>query len=212
MGSPAGAGSPSSLAGRGAMKRLVTDGRGAPGAGLRGAWRHGCTAGHAFGWPPLLAGPARLAGHRLPRLARSILLLNAFWAKDPFTGNVEPFTGRLARLPDDCSASPVYRHHRHADGRAWPSLVTITDAAARLPDRLLHGAHRLARASGALLVVAVLIPLWAAYLVKVYAWRIDPAGQRPARLGRSTPFGIEARADATSATPGSCSATCGCRT
>ena len=34
-----------------------------------------------------------------------------------------------------------------------------------------------------MLVIAVLLPLWAAYLVKVYAWRTIPPGQRLSRMG-----------------------------
>ncbi len=40
-----------------------------------------------------------------------------------------------------------------------------------LPDRLLHGPHCQPVAFARLLVVAILMPLWASYLVKVFAWR-----------------------------------------
>ena len=43
------------------------------------------------------------------------------------------------------------------------------------PMALLHGQGRLARAR-AVLVVAILTPLWASYLVKAYAWRVMLAG------------------------------------
>ena len=49
-------------------------------------------------------------------------------------------------------------------------LVTVTDALLGFPDRLLHGPSR-QPADARLLVVAVLMPLWASYLVKIYAWR-----------------------------------------
>ena len=49
--------------------------------------------------------------------------------------------------------------------------VTVDVHPPRVPDRVLHGARRVARVRG-LLVVAVLMPLWASYLVKAYSWRL----------------------------------------
>ena len=60
---------------------------------------------------------------------------------------------------------------------------------ARLPDRLLHGPGGLA-ARPRLLVVAVLMPLWAGYLVKVYAWRLILQGNGFLELG---PRAVRAR-------------------
>ena len=98
-----------------------------------------------------------------------ILLLNAFWEKDAFTGQVSPFSWSLDAF-DEIASEPVYRtialrtigmaiaghDHRHRPG---------------VPDRLLHGAHRIAAQARRCWSIAVLMPLWAAYLVKVYAWR-----------------------------------------
>ena len=61
-------------------------------------------------------------------------------------------------------------------------LVTITDALLAFPIAYYMARIASPRMRG-LLVVAVLMPLWAAYLVKVYAWRIDPPGQRLPRVG-----------------------------
>jgi putative spermidine/putrescine transport system permease protein len=98
-----------------------------------------------------------------------ILLLNAFWAKDAFTGNVEPFNWSLNAI-EDIVNNPVYRTIAiRTIGMAL--LVTVTDALLAFPI-----AYYMARVASArtrkLLVIAVLMPLWGAYLVKVYAWRV----------------------------------------
>jgi putative spermidine/putrescine transport system permease protein len=99
----------------------------------------------------------------------AILLLNAFWAKDAFTGKVEPFNWSLAAF-ETLIKSPTYltialRTLGNAVG------VTLTDALLALP--IAYYMARIAsQRTRRLMVVAVLIPLWAAYLVKVYSWRI----------------------------------------
>ena len=98
-----------------------------------------------------------------------ILLLNAFWEKDAFTGTVEPFAWSLDAFRE-LAENPVYRTIAiRTVGMAI--LVTITDALLAFPI-----AYYMARIASprkrAMLVVAILTPLWAAYLVKVYAWRI----------------------------------------
>ena len=97
-----------------------------------------------------------------------ILLLNAFWAKDAFTGNVEPFNWSLDAVRELFS-NPVYGTIAlRTIGMAL--LVTVTDALLAFPI-----AYYMARIASPrtrrLLVIAVLMPLWGAYLVKVYAWR-----------------------------------------
>jgi putative spermidine/putrescine transport system permease protein len=97
-----------------------------------------------------------------------ILLLNAFWAKDAFTGKVEPFTWSLAAF-NELLSNDVYRTIAiRTVGMA--ALVTVTDALLAFPI-----AYYMARVASPrtrnLLVVAILLPLWASYLVKVYAWR-----------------------------------------
>jgi len=98
-----------------------------------------------------------------------ILLLNAFWAKDSFTGQVEPFNWSLDAF-ETIFTNPVYRTIAlRTVGMAI--LVTVTDALLALP--IAYYMARIAAPSKRrLLVVAVLIPLWAAYLVKVYSWRV----------------------------------------
>jgi putative spermidine/putrescine transport system permease protein len=117
-----------------------------------------------------------------------ILLLNAFWAKDPFTGNVEPFNWSLNAI-EDIVSNPVYRTIAiRTIGMAL--LVTVTDALLAFPI-----AYYMARIASArtrkLLVIAVLMPLWGAYLVKVYAWRVIL--QQNGFFGWAlSPLGIEA--------------------
>jgi putative spermidine/putrescine transport system permease protein len=117
-----------------------------------------------------------------------ILLLSAFWEKDGFTGRVEPFTWSLDAFQQLLSTE-VYRViATRTIGMAI--LVTVTDALLAFPIAYYMARVASPRKRG-MLVVAVLMPLWAAYLVKVYAWRIVLQGNGPLEwlLG---PFGIPA--------------------
>ncbi len=117
-----------------------------------------------------------------------ILLLSAFWEKDGFTGRVEPFTWSLDAF-QQLFSTEVYRVIAiRTIGMAI--LVTITDAVLAFPIAYYMARVASPRKRG-MLVVAVLMPLWAAYLVKVYAWRIVLQGNGPLEwlLG---PFGIPA--------------------
>jgi putative spermidine/putrescine transport system permease protein len=97
-----------------------------------------------------------------------VLLLNAFWEKDAFTGQVEPFAWSLDAFVELFS-NDVYRTIAiRTIGMAV--LVTITDALLAFPIAYYMARVASPRRRG-LLVIAVLTPLWAAYLVKVYAWR-----------------------------------------
>ena len=97
-----------------------------------------------------------------------ILLLNAFWTSGPFTGKVNPFDWSLNAFVQIAS-NDVYRTIAlRTVGMA--TLVTVTDAVLAFPI-----AYYMARVASPrvrrLLVVAILMPLWASYLVKVFAWR-----------------------------------------
>jgi len=97
-----------------------------------------------------------------------ILLLNAFWTSDSFTGKVNPFDWSLDAFVQIAS-NDVYRTIAvRTVGMA--ALVTVTDALLAFPI-----AYYMARIASPrvrnLLVVAVLMPLWASYLVKIFAWR-----------------------------------------
>jgi putative spermidine/putrescine transport system permease protein len=115
-----------------------------------------------------------------------ILLLNAFWATDSFTGRVAPFSWTLNAFRD-LASSEVYRTIAiRTVGMAV--LVTVTDALLAFPI-----AYYMARVASprvrATLVIAVLMPLWAAYLVKVYAWRTILQGNGFLEW-LLTPFGV----------------------
>ena len=116
-----------------------------------------------------------------------ILLLNAFWEKDSFTGNVEPFAWSLDAF-EQLFSNDVYRTITiRTVGMA--ALVTLTDALLAFPIAYYLARVASPRARGAL-VVAVLMPLWAAYLVKVYAWRTILQGNGFLEWVL-TPFGLE---------------------
>ncbi len=134
----------------------------------------------------LLAGPLGwLAVAYLGALA--ILLLNAFWEKDAFTGRVEPFAWTLNAFRDLLSHE-VYRTVA-VRTLLMAVLVTLTDALLAFPI-----AYYMARIASprvrAVLVIAVLMPLWAAYLVKVYAWRTILQGNGFMEWALS-PFGVD---------------------
>ena len=116
-----------------------------------------------------------------------ILLLNAFWDKDAFTGRVEPFAWTLEAF-SELFNNDVYRT---VAGRTigMAVLVTVTDVLLAFPIAYYMARVASPRMRGAL-VIAVLMPLWAAYLVKVYAWRtiLQGNGFLEWVLG---PFGIE---------------------
>ncbi|HET7645453.1 MAG TPA: ABC transporter permease [Candidatus Limnocylindria bacterium] len=117
-----------------------------------------------------------------------ILLLGAFWDRDPFTGQVQPFDWSLDAFAD-LVTNPVYRTIAIRT-ITIAAAVTITDALLAFPI-----AYYMARVASPrvrqLLVVAVLLPLWAAYLVKVYAWRTILQGNGFLEWAL-TPFGVDA--------------------
>jgi putative spermidine/putrescine transport system permease protein len=102
-----------------------------------------------------------------------VLLLAAFWRTDPFTSEVvHTFTLDNFRTLYE---RDVYRNV------AWrtikmASLVTIADAVLAFPIAY-YMARVASRRTRNLLVVAVVMPLWASYLVKAYAWRTMLANQ-----------------------------------
>ena len=97
-----------------------------------------------------------------------ILLLNAFWTSDAFTGKVNPFDWSLDAFVQIFNNDAYRTIAVRTIGMAV--LVTLTDAVLAFPI-----AYYMARVASprvrALLVVAILMPLWASYLVKVFAWR-----------------------------------------
>jgi putative spermidine/putrescine transport system permease protein len=114
----------------------------------------------------LLAGPVGwLVVGYLGSLA--VLLVAGFWSLGELSGEVEKsFT--LENF-DKIVSEPVYRT---IVGRTIliAALVTVTDALLALPLAFFMAKVAREKTRG-MLVVAVLVPLWSAYLVKVYAWR-----------------------------------------
>lgn len=97
-----------------------------------------------------------------------VLLLSAFWTTDPFTSDVvHSFTADNFR---EILTDPVYRTVAlRTLGIAV--AVTLLDALLALPMAFFMAWVATGRLRRALLV-AVLTPLWAGYLVKAYAWRV----------------------------------------
>ena len=98
----------------------------------------------------------------------AILFANALFRIDPFTSRVipDPSFGNFERL----LSTEVYRTITLRT-LAIAAAVTVTTAVLAFPV-----AYFMARVASDrtrnLMVVAILLPLWASYLVKVYAWRI----------------------------------------
>jgi putative spermidine/putrescine transport system permease protein len=118
--------------------------------------------------------------------ALGALFLTSFWGQDDFTGQiVRVWTLDNYRTMVDI---PVYRTVAFRTiGVA--ALVTVVDAVIAFPIALYMAKFASPRGRR-LMVISVLMPLWASYLVKAYAWRgmfsegglIDWVGQ---------PFGIQ---------------------
>lgn len=96
-----------------------------------------------------------------------VLLITAFWTVDPLSGNVikELSLDNFEELVN----VPVYRDIIWRTVRT-ALLVTLTDAIIAFPIAF-YMAKVASRRTKAILVVAVLLPLWSSYLVKVLAWR-----------------------------------------
>lgn len=115
----------------------------------------------------LLAGPIGwLVIGYLGSLA--VLLAAAFWNVNALTGEVSQ-TFSLDNFKTIFTES-VYRTVAFRTVTI-AAAVTVTDAVLAFP--IAFYMAKVARRRGkAILVVAVLMPLWSSYLVKVYAWRI----------------------------------------
>jgi putative spermidine/putrescine transport system permease protein len=115
----------------------------------------------------LLAGPVGwLVLAYLGSLA--ILFLNSFWTRDPFTGLVirQPTFENFVEV----ATNPLYRT---VTLRTVGMAIAVTLTCVVLAFPIAYYMARVAspRVRG-LMVVAVLMPLWASYLVKAYSWRL----------------------------------------
>src|SRR3954451_10285738 len=145
-------------------------------------------AADALASVPKRAVSRRLAGlfHRRPRLqvgvllsgpvaclvvgylgSLTVLLVAAFWQVSPLSGEV--VKGFSFDNFKTLAQEPVYRSIAFRT-ITIAALVTLTDALLAFPIAF-YMAKIAGRRTKAILVVAVLMPLWASYLVKVYAWR-----------------------------------------
>jgi putative spermidine/putrescine transport system permease protein len=116
----------------------------------------------------------------------TILFVNSFWSVDPFTTSIvyRPTLANFERL----ISTEVFRSITvRTIGVA--ALVTIVDAVIAFPIAYYMARVASPRLRG-WLVVAVLIPLWSSYLVKVYAWRIILQDNGPLNA-LLRPFGLE---------------------
>jgi putative spermidine/putrescine transport system permease protein len=114
----------------------------------------------------LLAAPAAwLVVLYLGSLA--VLLITAFWTVDPLSGEV--VKGWSLENLEAIVNEPVYREVIWRTVRT-AALVTVTDAIIAFPIAF-YMAKVASRRGKALLVIAVLMPLWSSYLVKVLSWR-----------------------------------------
>jgi putative spermidine/putrescine transport system permease protein len=114
----------------------------------------------------LLAGPVGwLVVGYLGSLA--VLLVTAFWSVNALSGEV--VQGFSLENFETLYNEPVYRD---IVGRTVgvAVAVTVTDALLAFPIAF-YMAKIASRRATAILVVAILLPLWSSYLVKVLAWR-----------------------------------------
>jgi putative spermidine/putrescine transport system permease protein len=114
-----------------------------------------------------------------------VMFVSAFWTTDSFTGNVIKTTS--GQNLHDVYTSGVY--WRVALRTVEVALVvTVIDAAIAVPVAF-YMSKVAARRTRLLMVVAVLTPLWASYLVKAYAWRtlLAPDGPLSWLTGGHTP-------------------------
>jgi putative spermidine/putrescine transport system permease protein len=95
------------------------------------------------------------------------LLITAFWTVDPLSGAV--VKGFSLENFESLFNEPVYRTIVWRTVRT-AALVTLTDAVIAFP--IAFYMAKVASPRGkAILVVAVLMPLWSSYLVKILSWR-----------------------------------------
>ena len=95
-----------------------------------------------------------------------ILLITAFWSINPFTTNIDK-TWTLTNF-QQIFTTPAYRSDI-GQTVAMAAEVTLTDALIAFPFAYFM-ARVAAPRTRTVLFVAILLPLWASYLAKVYSW------------------------------------------
>ena len=135
--------------------------------------------GLLLGPPMLWLGVAYLG-------ALAALFVTAFWGQNSFTGEVER-TWSLRNFHDLLTIGVYRTVTLRTIGIA--ALVTVLDAVIALPVAF-YMAKIASRRTQGILVVAVLMPLWASYLVKAYAWR-GMLGNGGLVSWLAAPFGLD---------------------
>jgi putative spermidine/putrescine transport system permease protein len=97
----------------------------------------------------------------------AVLLITAFWTVNPLSGEVVKTLSaeNFERLVNE----PVYREIIWRTVRT-ALLVTVTDAIIAFPIAF-YMAKVASQRGKAILVIAILMPLWSSYLVKILSWR-----------------------------------------
>lgn len=118
--------------------------------------------------------------------ALAALFITSLWSQNDFTGTIE----RVWTLDNfrDLFTIEVYRTITIRT-LAVAALVTVVDAVLAFPIALYMAKVASVRVQR-ILVIAVLMPLWASYLVKAYAWRsmLSEGGLLSAL---AAPFGLD---------------------
>ncbi len=114
-----------------------------------------------------------------------VLLITAFWSLGELSGEIE----RSATLDNFrlIAEEPVYRSVAFRT-IAIAALVTVTDVLLAFPLAFYMAKVATPRIRG-LLVVAVMVPLWSAYVVKAFAWRTILSENGPLNWALD-PFGL----------------------
>jgi putative spermidine/putrescine transport system permease protein len=95
-----------------------------------------------------------------------VLLVTAFWSVNPFTTNIDK-TWTLSNFHDIFTTPAYLSDISQTVGMA--AAVTVTDAVIAFPFAYFMARVAAPRTRTALFV-AILLPLWASYLAKVYSW------------------------------------------
>jgi putative spermidine/putrescine transport system permease protein len=95
-----------------------------------------------------------------------VLLVTAFWTVNPFTSNIEQ-TWTLSNFREIFTTPAYLSDIGQTVGMA--AAVTVTDAVIAFPFAYFMARVAAPRTRTALFV-AILLPLWASYLAKVYSW------------------------------------------
>jgi putative spermidine/putrescine transport system permease protein len=121
---------------------------------------------HRGGKLTLLIGPTLLWMTVVYLASLLILFASAFWRVDPLTGFLERTWG-LQNF-QTMASDPVYRTIALRTV-ALSAAVTVTDIVLAFP--IAYYAARLATPRmRSILIIAVVLPLWSSYLIRVFAW------------------------------------------